>query len=444
MKDIDEKFLVIGLGISGRAAARFLLKRGAFVVAVDRDRELLEKHTEVALLKERGLKAFHESESIDLSSFDRVVVSPGVPQTNFYYKKARELGLKVIGEVELACQFIKQRFLGITGTNGKTTVTLLVTHVLNQSGFKAKALGNSGVPLTTELLEETDPSTIIVGELSSYQLETLEAKVLDAAAILNVTPDHLDRYQTMEAYAQAKFHIKDCLKAGGVLVIEEKCFAEYGYLLEQFPVETYGYHPKQSIYSDLTHMIVHEDKIEMPFSYQGRKSHEIENLMAAYALCAKVGVTLEQFFRALASFKKPAHRIEFVRQYQQVNFYDDSKGTNIDAVIRAVESLKGDIVLIGGGVDKGASYKPWIPIFHGRVTCVCAIGQAAEKIKKDLSPSIPVEFFSGLDKAVEHAVKVAKPGMNVLLSPGCSSFDMFRDYAHRGDEFKKIVNYLGL
>jgi UDP-N-acetylmuramoylalanine--D-glutamate ligase len=441
----NKQVLVLGLGISGRAAVKFLLKRGAHVCAVDRNPELISNHPDVQELIHEGLVAKHESVPIQIQLFDLVVVSPGVPPSNPLYAAAQKAGIEVIGEVELACRFLNHPFLAITGTNGKTTTTFLIAHVLNESGKSASILGNVGVPLTAEI----DSSSfgleghILVVELSSFQLETLHAKVVDAGVILNITPDHLDRYPDLRAYASAKIHLKDCMKPDGQLYIFEAAYREFQDLFKGYRAFTYGYSPTSTFYTDKQNVYssLHAEFL-LPEQYHGMESHDVENLMAAYALCKTMGVTAEQFLKALATFKKPLHRLEFVRSFKDVAYYDDSKGTNIDAVIRAVNSLKGEIILIAGGVDKGAAYTPWIQAFAGKVKCVFAIGQAAFKIKQDLDSNLPVEESPTLEDAVKNATSLAKPGQVVLLSPGCSSFDMFRDYAHRGEEFKRIVNSL--
>lgn len=442
----DAKVLVIGLGVSGRSAADFLLAHGANAYGVDSNRELLGSK-DLETLRQKGLKIFHESEELSIKGFKLVVASPGVSPKNRFYEQAIADEIEVIGEVELACRFLKGCFLGITGTNGKTTVTMLVTHVLNESGVNAKALGNVGVPITSGCPNEERASGSsdekYVVELSSYQLDTMRSRCIDAAVILNITPDHLDRYQTMDEYARSKMHIADCLKPNGILYVEEKCYREYGCLLAGFTPMTYGYSSTCDLYTDKKHLIYHgQIECTLPPQYIGKVSHDLENLMASYALCRHAGVTPEQFIKAIASFKKPAHRIEFVREHNGVRFYDDSKGTNIDAVIRAVDTFTGSIILIAGGVDKGAAYTPWIAAFANKVKCVCAIGQAAIKIKQDLAHAIPVILCKSLDEAVAYASCRAEQGETVLLSPGCSSFDMFRDYAHRGHEFQRLVKNL--
>ena len=408
-------------------------------MGVDHNQKLLEENTDILNLKSMGLKTALDSSSIDLKPFDFIVISPGIPPTHPLQIAAKAQNKEIIGEVELACRNLKPKlFLGITGTNGKTTVTLMTAHILKHAGKKAYALGNVGVPITSQ--ETHDADAIIIAELSSYQIETLHSKIIDAAVILNITPDHLDRYHSMQEYALAKLHIANCLKKGGMLFLEKETDLAYGHLLAGPPIETYGYQSHCDFHTDLQHIYFRHRKIcSLPVPLQGKKTHDLENFLAAFALCQRAGITPQQFLDGFATFKKPAHRIEFVTKVNEVSYYDDSKGTNLDAVIRAVESVTGPVILIAGGMDKGAPYTPWIKAFNGKVKLICAIGQAAEKIVKDLSSDIPVKQFQSLEEAVKHAVKEARAGDNVMLSPGCSSLDMFKDYAHRGQEFQRIV-----
>lgn len=436
-----KKVLVIGLGISGLSAALFLQKQHSFVHAVDKSIEALKNKDEVIALCQNGMTIASDDETLDLSGFDLVVVSPGIPKSHHLYAGAKAAGIEVIGEIELGCRSALQPMIGITGTNGKTTVTLLVAHVLNFAGKKARPIGNVGIPLTREIaLSNLDE--ILVAELSSYQLETLTCKVFDAGAILNITPDHLDRYKGMQEYAEAKFHLKDCLKNGAPLYIEEKAMKEFGTLLKGFSAKTYGYGIDCSTKTDLASLSVDASKCPLPASLQGFCSHDLENVMAASSICMHFGVSLQDFFKAYRTFKKPSHRIEFVCSINGISYYDDSKGTNIDAVVRAVERMQGSVVLIAGGVDKGAAYTPWISAFQNKVDHICAIGQAAEKIKDQLGSAMPVHVCTTLEEAVKCAAYLAKPGQSVLLSPGCSSFDMFRDYVHRGEQFQSFVRQL--
>lgn len=410
-------FLIVGMGRSGCGAAQLLLSRGAHVTGCDARMESLLQTPAMESLIARGLIAVPES-SIDIKNlalYDTIISSPGISPAHPILSAAREQNIRCMGEMELALRSIhpNQRLLGITGTNGKTTVTLMVTHVLNACGITARAVGNVGVALCGEI-DTAAPTDVLVVELSSYQLEPIQLPVLDAAVILNITPDHIDRHGSMLGYAQAKFQIGRCLKPAGRLFVQADVAADFPGLTADLPVE----------------------------SYPADASHDVENARAAQLLCATLGVTASQFQQAVASFCKPAHRIEFVLRHGDVDFYNDSKGTNLDAVDRAVRAMRGPVVLIAGGVDKGFSYRAWLPTFRDKVRAIHAIGQAAPKLQQELSEVAPVRLAASLQEAVANAAADAQPGDSVLLSPGCASFDMFRDYAHRGDEFKKIVKEL--
>lgn len=373
--------LVIGLGISGKAAVSLLELQGYSVTGFDDRLSNLE---------------------IAWDGIDLVVVSPGVEPSHKLYQEALARQIPLIGEAELALSHLqgKQRMLGVTGTNGKTTVTLLLEHVLTMSGYPAKALGNVGIPLSAYALDPHQDEILVV-ELSSYQLETMVTPVFDGAVLLNITPDHLDRYGNMHAYALAKWRLQHLLKPSAPFFVERQ-------VMEQFPLGT-------------------------------GVIREMDNVAAAWALAQVIGVKKEQFFAAVKSFKKPPHRIEWVRELNGVTFFDDSKGTNVDAVICAVASMKGPTILIVGGVDKGGSYLPWKSAFTGKVKRMLAIGEAAPKIIGELGNDFIVEHVDSLEDAIKKAHKHAVFGDCVLLSPGCSSYDMFRDYAHRGEVFQQTV-----
>jgi UDP-N-acetylmuramoylalanine--D-glutamate ligase len=491
-----KKILVMGLGLSGQSAACFLLRRGAKVTGVDRNPQL-KIDDKILELQNQGMTFVLESDVKNLYGYDLIIVSPGISPKHFLYHQALQSGIEVIGEIELACREIRQPCLAVTGTNGKTTVTLMTEHILQKAGIKAKSLGNVGLPLTSALDETVSDETVFVIELSSFQLETLSARFIDAGVILNITPDHLDRYPSMREYAAAKIGIRKNLKDNGILFIQEKCLKDFCELFnpkkvvlgnklmkdfefKSFPIgsensqrvkaaasmgsdysskdcvnllpltaafkfngelnQKYGYSRDSYISTDLENIYYNQKKVfSLPEQYRGKRSHDLENIMAAFALCSSQSITSEEFLNGLASFQKPAHRIEFVGTIDGVSFFDDSKGTNIDAVIRAVEALQGQVVLIAGGVDKGFPYTSWVEAFKGKVKAICAIGQSKEKIKRDLENEIPVTLFSEFKQAVIHAACLAKKGDHVLLSPGCSSFDMFKDYAHRGQEFQRII-----
>ncbi len=387
------KTLVIGLGVSGRAAVQLLLSQGRDVVAIDRNKQVIE-----------GVDVFLDEPGFSLDGVDQVILSSGVRPTHPLCVRAREHGIEVVGEAAFAMRFAKQPCVAITGTNGKTTVTLLVEHLLKSCGIKARALGNVGEPLASYFMAP-DPEEVLVVELSSYQLETFSTPVFDAGVILNITPDHLDQYASFEEYAAAKCLLQ---KAARVLYV----------------------HPRLA------------SLLPQAYVFESAETHDGENANAAWEL-VRFFMSREQFLQGLSTFKKPPHRIEFVKEVLGVAYVDDSKGTNVDAVIQAVKSIQGPIILIAGGVDKGSSYASWIPAFQGKIKQIFALGEAAYKIANELSIVYKVEIVFSLEEAVKRAAGVAKRGDTVLLSPGCASFDMFRDYAQRGEVFKQQVGSIG-
>lgn len=417
------KVLIVGFGLSGRSAAKVLLKQNAQVTAVDAKYQMLLEQKEVQELIQRGVHLIGEEGPFE--TYDTIVTSPGIPPSHPLLQQ------KVISEVELGFQNIKQPILGITGTNGKTTVTLLTTHILNFSGKKARALGNVGVPITSAIgtLAEDE---IVVAELSSYQLEGLKGKILEASVLLNITPDHLDRYGSMEKYAEAKIQIQKITKDPACFFMGEACQKWLSHS------NTIGY-SGSALSTDLVDLFLKNVKIcSLPQMLQHRKSHDLENFMAAFSLCFSLGVPPEIIREAYASFVKPHHRIQYIGSIHGIKFYDDSKGTNIDAVFRAVEVMEGPVHLIAGGVDKGASYLPW-QAFQGKVKKIYCLGAAAPKICLELNPFIPTSIYPDMKEAVLAAFKGAISGDNILLSPGCSSFDMFTDYVDRGRCFQRCV-----
>ncbi len=430
--------LIVGLGKSGLAAYELLVDEGDEVVGVD-DNPLTVKKC-----LDEGKKAAFD---VKMADFDRVILSPGVPAAHRWVKEAGERGLPILGEAELALKrlshlALSRAAIGITGTNGKTTVTLLVAHILQAAGLSAPALGNVGVPLCS-YVKKAQPGDIFVIELSSYQLETLSMPLFDVGLILNVTPDHLDRYGSMRPYAEAKCCLQDCMKSGGAFWVHESVAAQFKELLKR-DYQTYGRNRDCTLWTDQV-ALLRNSSIEtfLPPCYRNWGAHESENVLSAWIACKPFDIRPEQFLRAVETFKKPAHRIEWVACIDGVEYINDSKGTNIDATIKAVMAMKGKVVLIVGGVDKGAAYHPWKPLFTEKVRHVIAIGEAAHKIAQDLKPEFQVEIVSDLKEAVLRSKAVAKQGDSVLLSPGCASLDMFKNYADRGENFKCCVYQAG-
>lgn len=418
-------FLVVGLGKSGKSAAELLLLQNQNVWAFD---DYLQEDTEILHLVKLGLKRILDPTAVCWQQIARCVVSPGIDPKHYLYASAKSRNIPIVTEIELALPFIQGPLIAVTGTNGKTTVVLLIEHILNANGIYAKAVGNIGMPLCAYVLTAQKAEVLIV-ELSSFHLETMNSSVFDHAVLLNITPDHLDRYPNMQVYAEAKLRIQNCVKEGGALYVHKQVLDQFGFLLKKNKCQI--------------HAICRKD-LEPFFSllYRECAEHERENTLAAWTLCKPFGISHIQFTQALTTFYKPSHRLEHIASIDGIDYYDDSKGTNVDAVICAVRAMKGKVVLIAGGVDKGGSYEVWKRPFLGKVKQVIAIGQAAKKIQKELHPFIPVVCADSMQSAVAMAKALAKEKESILLSPGCASFDMFSNYAHRGKEFQNQVGLL--
>lgn len=438
MREADTT-VILGLGVSGRSAAAFLLDQGEVpLIGIDQNRSLFGDAAVLAL-QDRGMRLQGEEEPLDWNSIKRVILSPGIPPDHSLVLRARQHQIPCTGEIALGCCYVQHPLIGITGTNGKTTVTLLIRHLLNSAGKRARAVGNVGVPLTQELSSLQEGEQWVV-ELSSYQIETLDVPCLSSAVVLNITPDHLDRYACMQEYAAAKCRIARALKAGSDWYMEETTWKTHQEYVPGKKPRLYGYAADCEVYTDLSDLFfLGRKETPLPQNLKGKRSHDLENFLAAYALCRDRGLSPEEIMEGWKSFKKPAHRLEFVGEWDGIRYYDDSKGTNIDAVVRAVEALPHPILLIAGGVDKGFPYSFWIPHFKNRVKSIYAIGQSAALIEAQLRDDFSVVRCSDLSAAVRAAAQDAVKGDAVLLSPGCSSYDMFKNYAHRGEEFQRIV-----
>ncbi len=393
------KTVVLGLGVSGKAASAFLLSQGVEVIGVDRKIDALSQTPEIQKLVSQGLVL--SNEDISLSQVDQVILSPGIPLSHPLVVRAQKENIEVVGEVEFSFRHIRNRCIGITGSNGKTTTTLLITHILKEAGFPAFALGNVGTGLSTYLLHP-NPNDILVVELSSFQLETLKTRCLDFALILNITENHLDRYHSMKEYVEAKLSIQRCLKESGELFVSRQAASFCS----------------GKIFDD------------------GEKP---QNVQAAFAICRQFGITEEELCKAAASFKKPLHRIEEIGSINGVAFFNDSKSSNIESVMYAVRQFSGPLILIVGGLDKGSSYTPWISCFKGKVKHVIAYGMARDKIEKEIGSQIPCTKVGPFAEAVNTAIAMGQEKDTVLLSPGCSSYDQFPNFEHRGDAFRELI-----
>lgn len=402
---MKQTILVLGLGISGKAAAAFLLKQGFSVIAVDKKAQELWQRPDVQDLLSQGL--ILSSEDCSLAGVSQVILSPGIPLTHPLAVQAAKNKIEVIGEIEMAFRHIKNRCIGVTGSNGKTTTTLLITHVLNCCGIKARALGNVGVGLST-YLERPDSDEVLVVELSSFQLETLKTRCLDFALILNITENHLDRYPSMQEYAAAKLSIQNCLKDSGILFVSKQ-------VADRFFCSSF------SLFDS------------------GLPQEMGQNHQAAFAICKQFGIKESAFHDAVRTFQKPPHRLERIAEMGGVVYYNDSKSSNIESVMHAVRSFSGPLVLIVGGTDKGSSYQPWNECFRGKIKHVVAYGMARDKIENEIGGAFPVTKIGPFADAVHFACALAEKNDTVLLSPGCSSYDQFANFERRGEAFRELI-----
>ena len=452
MEVSGKKVLVFGLGISGIGAGSLLEKRGAQVVLYDGneklDKDELKKKIGDSSKADIITGAFPEDL---IGELDLVVLSPGVPTDLPVIEKMRKARIQIIGEIELAYIFGKGEILAITGTNGKTTTTALLGEIMKNAYERAFVVGNIGNPYTT-IVDETRDDSVIVAEVSSFQLESIVTFRPRVSAILNITPDHLNRHHTMEAYIQAKMNIARNQTAEDYCILnyEDEVLRRFG---ESVKAQVIYFSSARrlgtGIYLEDGNIIYKEaDKPEEILcsvdELQLLGTHNYENVMAASAMALAYGVPMETVKSTIRSFKGVAHRIEFVAEKNGVAYYNDSKGTNPDAAIKAVQAMKRPTVLIGGGYDKQSTYKEWIESFDGKVKLLVLLGATKEKIAKEAKECgfTDYVFADTFEEAVRRAAAEAKPGDAVLLSPACASWDMFKSYEERGDKFKEIVNSL--
>jgi UDP-N-acetylmuramoylalanine--D-glutamate ligase len=442
-----KRVLVVGLGKSGVASALFLESRGARVTVSDSKSES-QLREEIPALLDRGIVV--ETGKHGERTFrdqDLIVVSPGVPFETLPLQNARKLNIPVIGEVELAAQSLTGSIVAITGSNGKTTTTTLAGEIIASGGGKVLVGGNIGTPAIS-FADQSSPETWVVLEISSFQLETIETFRPKIAAILNVTPDHLDRHGSMENYRAAKARIfeNQTSEDFAVLNLDNDVTVKLGSGLK---AQLFWFSRTKEVERGAFvrgGKIVFKDSKAvdvMPVSEISLKgTHNLENVLAAVCIGMLAGVEPEKIRRAVNQFKAVEHRLEFVTEIDGVQYFNDSKATNVDATIKALESFPKNIHLILGGKDKGSDYTLLNPLLAERVKQVYTIGAAAQKIEQQIGSTVPIVSASTLENAVRKAVQVATAGDIVLLAPGCASFDQFDSYEHRGRVFKEIVHTL--
>ena len=443
--------LVFGTGISGIGAAHLLLARGAEVVLYDGN---TEKDKE-ALLAEfpAGSKVrivLGELPEAEMEQLDLVVMSPGVPCDLPIVLAMKGKGIRIWGEVELAYECGKGDVLAVTGTNGKTTTTSLLGAIMQASHPEIYIVGNIGNPYTEAAPKMTDDA-VTVAEISSFQLETIEKFAPKVSAILNITPDHLNRHHTMEEYIRVKELITKNQTESDTCVLnyEDEILREFGKTLHTKVIYFSSLHKlERGMYLDDGEICYRDEngvqklcrtaELNLP----GRHNHE--NVMAAAAMALAYGVPLEVIRKVVCAFKAVEHRIEFVTEKNGVVYYNDSKGTNPDAAIKGIQAMDRPTLLIGGGYDKGSSYSEWIQAFDGKVKYLVLIGQTREKIAAEAKALgfTDIVFADSLAEAVQFCADHAKKGDAVLLSPACASWGMFPNYEVRGKMFKELVNNL--
>lgn len=442
--------LVVGLARSGIAAIKALKCLGAKVVANDiKSRQQLGDS--VSELESLGVELYlGDTPDALVDKVDSIVISPSVPIDSPFIQKAQQLGREVISELELAYRLCRAPIIAITGTNGKTTTVTLTGEILKKAGFNAYVLGNIGVPFVSKALE-MDEGDVAVVEVSSFQLEAIRDFHPRVAAVLNITPDHLNRHKTMENYIAAKARIfENCTPDDWVVLNADNEAAAN--LAVQVRAQVLLFSRLKPLSKGAW---VEDGTVVMDIGY-GKETvcgvedifipgaHNLENALAACLMARVMGATPDNIAVTLKTFKGVEHRIEYVDTIDGVRFYNDSKGTNPDASIKAILAMKGPTVLIAGGMDKGSSFDEFVDAFGKTVTHMVVLGETADKLIKAAKEKgfERVYRVNSIEEGVRKAFSLASPGYNVLLSPACASWDMFKDYEERGRVFKSAVKAL--
>jgi len=440
--NLPDDVLIVGLGMTGVATARFLAKMGKKVTIVDEkpEAELVTSLGALEGIRFTGHFGAHRRE--DFLAHPLIVISPGVDSELPVLKEAKERGSKVIGEMELAYGFIDEPIIAITGTNGKTTVTTLIGEIFKKAFGNIFIGGNIGDPLINYALKGTKARYVII-EVSSFQLETIETFRAQTSILLNITEDHLDRYRSFAEYRDAKYRIFENQDERNFAILNAKLHAPESLTAKKLYFSLEKEIQEGSFLKDGV-MTVRLQGQE--YRYERAISplmgiHNTENLLVALLVAHIHGLEEGLIREAVRDFKGLPHRVEAIRQIDNILFYNDSKATNVDSTKRALESMDGRVVLIAGGKDKGGSYTV-IADLMSKVRALILIGEAKERINAELGRYSDTYMESDLAGAVKRAFRVAKDGDVVLFSPMCSSFDMFRDYKDRGNQFKTMVESL--
>jgi len=441
------RVLVVGLARTGVATALFCARHNAVVTATE-SRPESDLGDTPAKLREAGvtLELGGHTEKTFLAQ-DLIIPSPGVPADDHFLQTARSKGITIWSEIELAYRFLEGKLIGITGSNGKTTTTTLIHHILKSADVPTILAGNVGTALIS-CVEEMKSDTVTVVELSSFQLELIEKFRPDIGLFLNLTPDHLDRHKTMEAYAGAKARIFENQTELDAAVLN----ADDPPTLQFAPKkpQLFWFSRKQPVQQgaclrDDEIIIVHHGKEEFVMKQAEiplAGAHNLENVLAAVTAARLAGVETGAIAQAVRNFAGVEHRLEFVAEIAGVRYFNDSKATNVDATLKALDAFPGRILIILGGKDKGSDYTVLQKPLREKAILALLIGAAAGKIEKEITGSVAIEHAVTLDRAVEIAAHAAQPGDVVVLAPACASFDQFQNYEHRGHVFKKLVHQL--
>ncbi len=415
MKLKNKNIVVIGLGRSGFEVSKFLKKEGAIVTASDAS-ENVEKKKELLELGVNLELGAHSLKTIDKS--DLIVLSPGVPLNVPVLEYARKKNIEIISEIELAYRFIMTPIIAITGSNGKTTVTMLIKEMLLKSGFKASVCGNIGLPLVTFAQDEQKNDFLVV-EVSSFQLDTIKHFKPKIAVLLNITEDHIDRYNSFEDYSSSKFKIFENQDSDDFAIITRAL-------------------DKESIKAKKYYF----DELDINLKIDSKKfigKHNKDNIYASAITSIIAGCDTKNIQKAIDDFKVPPHRIEFVKAIDGTLYYNDSKGTNPDATLKALESFEKDIILIMGGLSKGEDYKVLKETIKSKVKKLILLGSSKDMMRKLFEKEVDTELVDSMKEAVKIAKEASSPNDIVLLSPATASFDMYKSYVDRGNDFKKNV-----
>ena len=448
---MSQKVLVAGSGISGIAAAKLLLAKGGEVVLYDGNDKLDAEKVKKNFDEDAKVSVvLGELKRTDLLGVELSVISPGIPLDAPFVTVLDEAGVPIWSEIQLAYHCAKGKLAAITGTNGKTTTTALTGEIMRSFYDSVFVVGNIGEPYTAHALE-TEESSVTVAEVSSFQLETIMDFRPNVSAILNITPDHLDRHKTMECYTQVKESITKNQKDGDTCVLnyDDTVLREFGETLKINVVyfssreklkKGYYLEDGKIVYNDGSKVTEIVDISELKLL--GRHNHE--NVMAAVAISMNMDVPLEKIQEVIRKFEAVEHRIEFVTERFGVKYYNDSKGTNPDAAMQAIKAMPGPTILIAGGYDKHSEFDEWIESFDGKVRYLVLIGQTRDKIAECAKRHgfTDIMYAEDLLEAVQVCASYANPGDNVLLSPACASWGQFKNFEERGTKFKEYVRGL--